>query len=319
MKYTVYRFKFPAGVHFGDGALWNSINTLRADTVFSALCIEMLGYKGTCGIEELAAAAKDGNLTLSDMFPYVGEEYYLPKPIMPLIRNSGDEDENGSVLKKSFKKLKYIPVKDWNSYLNGSLNPMKTAEQLENLGKSSIRTMSALRSEEKIKDGDALPFPVGVYNFKDGGGLYLIAGYNGDNIKGVLDELFKRLKYSGIGGKKSAGLGNFDFENVDMPKELSDLLSKRSGKKCMTLSVCMAKNDELNEAVKGATYLLQKRAGFVYSPDYAPELRRKKDFYSFGAGSCFENRFKGDVFDVKGDGSHPVYRYAVPMWMEIEQ
>lgn len=318
MKYTVYRFEFPTGVHFGDGALWDSINTLRADTVFSALCIEMLNYKGAAGIEELAVAAKSGSLVLSDMFPYSGEDYYLPKPILPIKRERGDDDENSSVLKKSFKKLKYVPVKDWNAYLEGSLNPVKAAEQLGNLGKSEIRTMSSLRSEEKIEEGDALPFPVGVYNFNKDNGLYLIAGYEDENIKNILDILFKGLKYSGIGGKKSAGLGSFELGNAELPTEISALLNKKSGKRHMTLSVCMANSDELDHAVKGATYLLQKRAGYVYSQNYAPELRRKKDFYSFGAGSCFENRFKGGVFDVKGNGSHPVYRYAVPMWMEID-
>jgi hypothetical protein len=27
--------------------------------------------------------------------------------------------------------------------------------------------------------------------------------------------------------------------------------------------------------------------------------------------------FTGDVFDVAGEGAHPVYRYAVPLWLEV--
>ena len=69
--------------------------------------------------------------------------------------------------------------------------------------------------------------------------------------------------------------------------------------------------------MEGARYLLLKRSGFIASASYAPELRRKQDFCAFCAGSCFEKRFKGDLFDVGGSGAHPVYRYAAALWMEL--
>lgn len=85
----------------------------------------------------------------------------------------------------------------------------------------------------------------------------------------------------------------------------------------MALSVCMAEAEELEDVLEGAQYLLLKRSGFVASQDYAPEVRRKRDFYAFRAGSCFIRRFSGNLFDVGGGGAHPVYRYAAALWMEI--
>ena len=46
MKYSVYRFHFTAGVHFGNGTLWDSETALPADTLFSALCQEAVDQEG---------------------------------------------------------------------------------------------------------------------------------------------------------------------------------------------------------------------------------------------------------------------------------
>lgn len=87
----------------------------------------------------------------------------------------------------------------------------------------------------------------------------------------------------------------------------------------MTLSVSLPREEELETALAGAEYLLLKRSGFVASERYAPEQMRKKDLYVFQAGSCFPEKFHGDIYDVSDTcGRHPVYRYAKPMWMEVQ-
>lgn len=69
-------------------------------------------------------------------------------------------------------------------------------------------------------------------------------------------------------------------------------------------------DQELEQALEGAAYLLEKRSGFVASSSYVPEWRKKKDLYVFSPGSCFVNRFAGDIYDVSDGGRHAVYRYA---------
>ena len=86
----------------------------------------------------------------------------------------------------------------------------------------------------------------------------------------------------------------------------------------LLLSSAMAKAEEdLESILEDASYLLQKRSGFIYSESYAKEQRRKKDFFSFQAGSCFKKPFSGDIFDVSDGGNHPVYRYGKAVFMEI--
>ena len=57
-------------------------------------------------------------------------------------------------------------------------------------------------------------------------------------------------------------------------------------------------DEDLPRVLEGASYLLEKKSGFVASPDYAPEWRRKRDSYAFKAGSCFLERFSGQLKDV---------------------
>ena len=85
----------------------------------------------------------------------------------------------------------------------------------------------------------------------------------------------------------------------------------------MLLSTALPRDEELEKSLEGATYLLEKRSGFVSSDKYADEQRKKKDMYVFMAGSYFVNCFDGDIYDVSEGGSHPVYRYAKPMFMGV--
>lgn len=226
------------------------------------------------------------------------------------------ENEGKSIVKKSFKKLKYIPVSQLDTYLQGKIDPVAAVEKLQKMGAFEVRTMAASRSAEKLETGETLPYSVGVYRFGQGNGLYTIAGAEDTQTQNKFEQLLNALSYSGIGGKRSAGLGRFTVQKCEVPQAL---LKRLQGKNtpCVSLSVCMAADEELENALEGAQYLLLRRSGFVSSTEYAEEQRRKRDMYMFCAGSCFRKRFSGDVFDVSNGGRHAVYRYAAPLWMEI--
>lgn len=311
MKFAVYKLSFAAGVHFGTGTLVSGTNTLPADTLFSALCIEAVQQNET-EIPALVELVKQGRLRFSDLFPYIGDELYLPKPLVSIRR----EDEGNSIVKKSFKKLKYIPVSQLDTYMKGEIDPVSAVEKLKTLGAFEVRSMAAARSPEKLETGETLPYSVGIYHFGQGNGLYTLVEAGDAETQERFEKLLTALSYSGIGGKRSAGLGRFTVQKCEVPQALAKRLAG-NGAPCVSLSVCMAADEELESAMENAKYLLVRRSGFVASEEYADEQRRKRDFYAFGAGSYFETRFAGDVFDVSNGGRHPVYRYAAPLWMEI--
>lgn len=307
MEYKLYKLKFQSAVHFGKHNLDDGEYSCCADTIFSALCQEALRM-GNNELQYLLTAAREDNLLLSDAFPYIGDTYYLPKPMKRIDSSNGNGD---SKVKKAYKKLKYIPMDMLDIYLQGEYDVLND-NGLDEFGHFEMKTVASIRGEEETK-----PYRIGTYFYNDGNGLYVIIGYEKQDILEFVEELFENLSFSGIGGKRSSGLGRFElFSGKLSPNFLQRL--KGMGTRYMSLSVSLPKDEELETALKGAEYLLCKRSGFVTSEQYAPEQMRKRDLYVFKAGSCFSSRFCGDIYDVSGKGGrHPVYRYAKPMLMEV--
>lgn len=304
MEYAVYKLNFTTPVHFGTGALSTGTMSFCADTLFSALYIEAMHHG--CN-QELYEMASEGSILLSDAFPYIGDRYFLPKPMRYVEPQS--RERGNSTAKKKFKKLRYIPVDQIKAYLSGNMNPDDAS--LSTLGHEESQTMAAVRT-----DGDTLPYVVGNYVYHDGNGLYIIAGYENDDCKMLLDDLLDSLSYSGIGGKRGSGKGRFQLLYGRNTETLQQLLQNSTGNE-MLLSTALPMESELESALEGASYLLQKRSGFVYSETYAEEARKKRDLYTMQAGSCFANRFVGDIYDVSEQGAHPVYRYAKGMFLGL--
>lgn len=308
MKYKCYRLKFSTAVHFGTKRLGESECTFSADRLFSAMCIEARKIYGENGIEKLIDITRSGKFLLSDAMPYIDKTYYIPKPILHI-----ENSDNGiSTEKKAFKKLKYIPASEISLYMSGNLKAEKELNKFNSLGKSGKKYMASIKEND-----NALPFSVGIYKFCEGCGLYIVIGYENDNDDEFAGNIFESLSYTGIGGKVSSGLGKFDISVEKMPDELLERLNGDYNK-YMSLSVSMAKNEELEKAIDKSSYAIVKKSGFISSYDYLDTQVKRRDFYCFESGSCFVNKFDGDVFDLKGEGSHSVYKYAKPMFMGVK-
>jgi len=311
MDTKIIKLRFLAPVHFGDGRLENSAYTCDAATLFSALFIEALKI----GInDEILAAASSGEMLLSDAFPYIGSELYLPKPMVPpgfLARTEQQlKDNNDSVMKKAFKRIKYLPAAQYNDYCAGKLDPLSTLNAFE-LGESTLQTKVNLTREHK---DDAEPFHVGSFSYHSDAGIYFI--YQGSY---AIEPLLDMLQYSGIGGERSSGYGRFEYEiTTDNPiGQAANALSK-IGYFSLLSSAAPTSSEINDELLDGARYGLVRKSGFVQSQTHSVNPQKKRDFYTFSAGSVFAKRFEGDVFDVNVTlGAHPVYRYARAMWMEV--
>ena len=302
MNYKIYKLEFTAPVHFGNGALNESALNFCADTLFSALYIEALKL----GMEdELYSAVKDEKLLFSDAFPYIHGQYFLPKPMLYI----EPKEQGDSKQKKQYKKLKYIPAEKLADYLAGELEPATCG--LHGLGQAYSQVMAAVRRED-----DTLPYRVGNYLFNEGCGLYIIAALEDTDTQYLLEDLLDSLSYTGIGGKRGSGKGRFVLRNGTAAEPVLKLLTKTSGK-YMLLSSALPQDAELEQALAGASYLLQKRSGFVYSQTYADEQMKKRDLYTMQAGSCFTSRFHGDIYNVSEGGAHAVYRYAKGLFMGV--
>ncbi|MCL1890715.1 MAG: type III-A CRISPR-associated RAMP protein Csm4 [Coriobacteriia bacterium] len=314
MDTKTVKLNFLTPVHFGDGRLSDSKSTCDAATLFSALFIEALRL----GLDKsLLEAATSGDLTISDALPFVGDTYYIPKPMMApgvfadteqLTASTGD-----SIAKKAFKKLNYISAGHLGAYLAGTLDPACELRQMK-LGVSAVQTKVNLTREHK---DDAEPYQVGSFSFEQDAGLYFIA-----QGSFVLEPLLEQLQYSGIGGERSSGYGRFTYSiTEDNPlKQASDSLTGIARENCFILlsSSVPTASETSEELFCGARYLLVRKGGFVQSQTHSANLQKKRDLYAFAAGSVFKKKFAGSIFDVnKTSNAHPVYRYARAMWMEV--
>lgn len=303
MKYIGYRLNFLAAVHFGSGSLDDAGNRLYADTLFSALCHEAL-QEGV--LDEFLKAVTERNLRLSDAFPCHGDTYYVPKPMIAV------EGESSSDIKKKAKKLEFIPADRLREYLNGSMDISAESEVLKDMGKAEIRTNAAVSDA-----ADTVPYSVGAYRFNDGWSLYVLISYEDDEDLYMVEDLLISLGYSGVGGRRSSGLGRFELNGAKLPSELLDSLTESSEGTVMTLSVSMCDDSDLEKVLDGASYLMMKRSGFISSATYAQTPLKKQDFYCFKSGSVFKGCFNGVLKDVSVKGNHPVFRYAMPVFMEV--
>lgn len=307
MDYHIYKLSFKTPVHFGNGRLSGTLNTIYADTLFSALCKEALKLYDEHGIDVLYSMAKRGNFIISDAMPYYNDILFIPKPITTV-----QSDKQGdSTLKKKFKNLKYISVNDIDLYLSGNYVPSEIS-----FGKEDLRTCV------KVNDNDDNePFNIGIYQFGNPEalgkyGLYFIIGTTSKEDVDFLNEIIKSLSYTGIGGKVTSGLGKFTF-TCETPSEQIVKRFNNNSNLYMSLSISMANDNELPASLENACYELIKRSGFVSSETYSDTPLKKRDFYCFKGGSCFKNKFMGDIFDVSTNNTHPVYRYAKPFFIGL--
>lgn len=309
MKYNIFKLSFPFGVHFGEGRLESSSMNICADTLFSALCIEAL----KCGdgtFDKLKNLVLEDKLKFSDALPYCDGECYIPKPMKYVEHDNEDDDPT---LRKTLKAMTYIPASKLSEYLNGTYTG--EGNGISELGTNYIQTCAALYGNE-----EAMPYRIGGFRFNKGNGLYIIVEGESEDILYFAKELLTSLSYSGIGGKRSSGFGRFELSELE-ENEVEHITSrlKKEGEVYISLSISLPKKDEMEEAVANAFgYNLVKKSGFVYSLSYSDEFLRKKDAYLFAAGSCFSKKFRGEILDVSTDGgSHVVYRYAKPIFMEV--
>ena len=139
MEYKLYCLEFLTGVHFGSKNLDSTEITFHADTLFAALFQEALKMEKQ---KEFLNAVSEGSIVLSDAFPYIGKNYYIPKPMIS-VRVDDNEKQGNSRQKKMFKNLKYIPVNTVEAFINGTF-PEEHMEDMQYLGTNEFNSMISL-------------------------------------------------------------------------------------------------------------------------------------------------------------------------------
>lgn len=324
MNYLLFKLKFSTAVHFGQSdsalSLYTSADHFCADTLFSALCHTALSVSGEEGVEQLCQAVKENQLLLSDSMPWEGERLYLPKPMKT---SDSKRDDVTSRTRKAMKKLNWIPV-DAMEQFSGSLHGTTSFDPTKcttSFGISGEMTKAA-HAEGK----DTLPYSVGVYAFRENCGLWFVAGCETEEQEKRLETLVSLLGLSGIGGKTSSGYGRFEVVDtvyLDAPFDpqtrwLAHALNAKQATDYILLTTSLPKDDELEQALVGASYQMTRRSGFVQSESFSETGRKKHPQMFLAAGGVFCERYTGDLYEVGKSASHSVYRYGKPIFLGVK-
>ena len=323
MNYFLFKLQFDTAVHFGGAdsalSLYTSEETLRADTLFSALCHETLVQHGEEALEQLCEQVRQGKFLLSDTMPWYGETFYLPKPIAA----SESTEEVETTLRKKVKKLAWIPVLEFDRYARslheGHFTPDEQPESFgTHFGTHYEQTKAAVPMQ-----GDAIPYQVGLFRFAPDCGLYFICGFAEDGQDEDLEYLLDWLGAAGIGGKISAGYGKFHvvdkiYLNEPFDEQTEWMYHALSAEHApyLLLSTSLPQADEMDNTLEGASFQLVRRSGFMASDRVETPLKKKTQ-YALSAGSVLQNRYQGALYDVGLADVHPVYRYSRPIFMGV--
>lgn len=299
MTYKMYIMNFHTA-HFGAGSLDSSKMTFAADRLFSALVLEA---KKMGKMEEFVSIAGQDDFVLTDAFPYQSGPF-LPKPIgFPKFEQPDLTTDVKEVRRqaKMAKKLQFIPLDKFDSYVNGTL--FKDADHA---------VTNIVTKNQPHVDGNL--FQVSTVRFRDESCLYVIA-----KESELLNELMTSLQYTGIGGKRSSGYGQFDLTILDLPDSFKNRLTKAHQGPVMTLTTSLPVEKELEYAMETGSYLLSKSSGFAFSTE-TKENFRKQDLYKFASGSTFSETYTGQIVDVRPlDFPHEVLNYAKPLFFKMEE
>ena len=331
MTYLLYKLKFPNGIHIGaNSSLELTSTTVSSDVFYSAFYAEYIRIFGE-NDTELFQLTENDEFKVSDLLPFKEMKtetvFYVPKPFVNDIERKQSSDENEQVVdRKKVKKLSYIPANRLKEYFEFLETGKNFPEIDDDFGEKELHTKNKV---SRIGEDTEL-YNVEVFRFNNDSGLYFIVQLP-EKWQEKFESVLESLSLIGIGGKKSTGYGQFsitddamifDGEYFDIIESEDDRFINESlykeSEKYLLLSSYLPQKDEI-EKIKNKEngYQLIKRSGFVNSMTYADTFRKKKDFYGFVAGSCFKIPYQGDIYDVSIYGKHPVYRYAIPIFMGV--
>lgn len=307
-NFQIYKLNF-SQVRFGNGDVDSTTPTLFADSLVSALYNEALN-QGKSTFEELHGYLHNGDLLLSDGQPYLEETLFVPKPYVTVkaVENNVEDSKN----KKLAKSLTHIPYESLDNFISGQANLEELSAFVAAIGIDSLDT-----KVNKFSAFDApKPYRSAYFSFAENAGLWIFVRAT-EKAQNLVDGLLNSLAFSGIGGGRSRGLGQFSVQKITAPNQLLESVkSPEKYAKTLTLSSSLpGDNEDLSLVLKESSHRLVKRSGFVFSTSYAESPLRKRDIYKFAAGSVFHSMYQGDIFDVSNGGSHPVWSYAKAFWL----
>lgn len=291
---------------------------------------------------------------LSSCFPYAGNEFFLPKPVLKKkIIVSGIAND---LQPKKAKKIEFIEKSQFEEFINtpgdtwqvdkSKLHPngkfiCRQSETFTTLvnGKSisfdfyktevqqRVRVPLEGETDAKGKPLQSQPYYVDRIYFNQNCGLYFIAEFSTPEFKKQFMQTLKILGEHGIGTDRGVGNGFFNFDEAsDVQNFILQIKSNYNLQ--MPLGLYLPHREE-HAAIDfdHSHWGIIKRGGFLAGSQHL-HLRHlwKNDIYMFAEGSIFmaSTVLKGKYEDLQpqladewGKDMHPVWRDGQCLMLKI--
>ncbi len=331
--YAILPLRFIAPVHFGDAAQGGGLQevglTCRADTLYSALTVEAL-RKSQSTFDEWIRKTHDGSICISDLFPWYirnnSFEFYIPKPVLDVKgekktgRESLTEARNLSAFRKQAKKRAFLRASEMGLYLDDLAYHTSSLEEEPTFG--------TFGSDTHFNGRTGKPYGAGSFSFHENAGLYFLLGLSHREDLDMVTALVAWTGLSGIGGRRSSGMGKFELAHGPILLEagddwedhdevaLYDMLECESEGPQMAMASFLPRAEEAAMAAEGRGLWL-KRSGFTWTEGMEAPVK-EKSIYMMAAGSTFASRMEGRIADVSTPAvGHPVYRYGKGFFLGV--
>ena len=322
--YTLIKLKEMSPLHVGTGKenYDFSASHLHSDTLSAALAAMKVRHEGEEGLKEFM-----DSFVISSAFPYVGDHFFLPRPLGKIDMKVDDCDEY--ISRKKLKSIKFIEQDLWKSLVAGkqvivSISQLKNGFLLSNGTGFKQPYKSAVHQRVTVPRSDELdaePFFFDWTFFDKNAGLYCLIDATGEKLEELV-RLFELLGEYGIGTDKNVGGGKFTVETQSfiMP-EIPDAHDQ------MLLSLYIPTEDELSFIdLENSRYELCQRGGYMAGSQENDFWHlRKKSVYMLGVGSILKTTavLKGKVVDLQpadynDSRMHPVYRSGKPFVVPVK-
>lgn len=320
------KLKHLTPLHIGNGRenYDFAASSLQSDTISAALAAMKAQTKNSGNLRDFM-----DSFIVSSAFPYIGNRYFLPKPMGRIDLEITDEDEY--VARKKIKKISFVERKLWEELITGKKLRIKESQLqgcflLADGGDEYQDPPYRTQVNQRVKvplDGraDAEPFFFEWTFFHEDAGLYCLLQAP-VNIQNELVTLFRLLGECGIGTDKSVGGGKFEVESgiVSLP-----VVSEANA--TMLLSLYTPTGTEVPQLhLPESCYELILRGGYIAGSSYPDFMHlRKKSVYMFNVGSVFHTSFelKGKIVDLRPEWNdellHPVFRSGKPFTVSIKR
>ena len=323
MTYLLYKLKFPNGVHVGANSSLELTNiTVSSDIFYSAFYAEYIRIFGE-NDRELFQLTENDEFKVSDLLPFKEMKtetvFYVPKPFVNDIKRKQSNDENEQVVdRKKVKKLSYIPASRLNEYFEFLKTGKNFPEIDDDFGEKELHTKNKV---SRIGEDTEL-YNIEVFRFNEKSGLYFIVQLPKE-WQEKFENVLESLSLTGIGGKKSAGYGQFEVGELKTKDFKADMIFLDTNLKKVTttitakyllLSSYLPQKDEI-EKIKNKEngYQLIKRSGFVNSSKYSENPQKRKQVYMISSGAVLNFKPAGRLADLKLHGNHSIYRMGKPI------